>query len=326
MHTTDTKGAAGSSAAAGGAPSAPPLPPSYDDVISGLQDEAGEGSTSASNRRENVEQAGPFGNRVPKPSAPQQSGESQPLISSYLPPDPYAARDADALSSRDFFGSLEYKRTSKGYSSSDRWLNSDARALLRFLNECNERPRVTIEVVGSHDENRVTDSVRTENGQVRRDTQTRRETVVDFKFTMELTPFIHEKGSLYAARSPVTNQPMDIRDIVQSYVDSDNALKEIRVAKKAIWDYDAVRREIARVVQEAGYPHNVLVTFPMAQDCIKVKSNAMVSRVWRHPITSFLCCISCACLVGWPIERAATSKWRNMIASDFVVMLSPQDY
>ncbi|KAJ2346438.1 hypothetical protein GGF43_004985, partial [Coemansia sp. RSA 2618] len=315
-------------------PSAPPLPPSYDDVISSMHEEAGESSQTASSStapaqthiqalRQGQGEMGPFGTKVP---SPPHSGESQPLIPTYNPPSlPGTYRDAETMSSRDFFASLEYKRTTKGYSSSDTWLNSDVRALRRFITECNERPRVSVAVVGSHVEERESESSRVENGRTQRTTSTQRETVVDFRFSLELTPFIHDTGTLHASRA-ADGEPMDIELLLQSYVNADNVLKQLCVMKKAMWDYDSVRREITRVIKDSGYPHTVSVTFPMDNDCIKVKSNSVVGRVWRHPITSFLCVLSCACLVGWPLERAATRRWRDMLMSNFVVLASPHDY
>ncbi|KAJ2633993.1 hypothetical protein H4R22_000081 [Coemansia sp. RSA 1290] len=293
-------------------PSAPLLP-SYDDVISSIHEDAGESS------------------RNPAMPAHRQS-ESKPSIEQpllYSPPtirEGSSTRNAGSMTSQEFFRQLEYKRTSKGYSSSDEWLNTDARALRRFFEECNERPRVQVEVTGSHMEDRTVESEREVNGRTRRETHTRQEKVVDFKFSLDLTPFIHEKGNIYGVRPDANSEPYDIEQVVESYVKADNALKEIRIMKKAIWDYGAVRREIQHVVKQTGYPHSVTVTFPMSNDCIKVKSHSVVSRVWRHPVTSFLCFISCACLVGWPLERMATQKWRNRLMSDFVVLSAPRDY
>ncbi|KAJ2852075.1 hypothetical protein IWW36_000654 [Coemansia brasiliensis] len=289
-------------------PSAPPLLPSYDDVISSTHEDTGESSRNPAN---NVPT-----NRQSIDGKPLHI-EQQPLLP-YSPPtirEGNSVRNADSMTSQEFFRQLEYKRTSKGYSSCDEWLNTDARALRRFFEECNERPRVQVEVVGSHMEDRRT----------RRETHTRRE-VVDFKFSLDLTPFIHEKGNIYGVRPNATSEPYDIEQVVESYVKADNVLKEIRVMKKAIWDYDAVRREILQVVKQTGYPHSVAVTFPMSNDCIKVKSHSVVGRMWRHPVTRFLCFISCACLVGWPLERMATQKWRNRLMSDFVVLSAPRDY
>ncbi|KAJ2152177.1 hypothetical protein IWW43_001985 [Coemansia sp. RSA 1935] len=304
-------------------PSAPPLPPSYDDVISSMHSEAGT-SQAALDPAHTQGETGPFG----KALSPRPSEEHQPLIT-YSPPLPGTYRDADTMSSRDFFASLEYKRTGKGYSSNDWWLNTNVCALRRFINECNERPRVSVEVVGSHTEERVTETISTDsrnpNDRMQRMTSTSRDTVVDFRFSLELTPFIHSKGTLHMTHTP-GSEPMDIDEFLQTYVETDNVLKQLQVTKKAIWDYDAVRTEITKLVKSTGYPHSVHITFPMGNDCIKIKSHSVVSRVWRHPVTSFLCFVSCACLLGWPVERAATQKWRNKLMSDFVVLASPRDY
>ncbi|KAJ2815945.1 hypothetical protein GGI24_005879, partial [Coemansia furcata] len=239
---------------------------------------------------------GPFGDHKSPPPAPvspglaaagQTSGESEPLMAvcSRNPPTSSTfvpgrgSGDPSELSSRDFFASLEYKRSSKGYSSADPWLNTDSRALLRFITECNERPRVSVEVVGSHTESRVVESTRTENGQTRCETHTHQERIVDFKFSLELTPYVHDKGSLYTARGP-SGEPYDISTILDDYVRADNFLKEIRVQKKVIWDYDLVRREIADFIKTTGYPHTVTVSFPMEHDRISVKSHNAAAKIW----------------------------------------------
>ncbi|KAJ2009030.1 hypothetical protein GGI06_005227, partial [Coemansia sp. S85] len=176
-------------------PSAPPLlPPSYDDVLSSIHNDASAGSSNrrgpngswqgpSTDRPLSSSSAplhqgpypaagsstGPFGDhKAPAPVSPSlapagiAAGESEPLITIYATNPPASSTfvpgrgsgDPGELSSRDFFASLEYKRSSKGYSSADPWLNTNSRALLRFITECNERPRVSVEVVGSHTENR----------------------------------------------------------------------------------------------------------------------------------------------------------------------------
>ncbi|KAJ2557073.1 hypothetical protein EV175_001572 [Coemansia sp. RSA 1933] len=306
-------------------PTAPLLPPpSYDDAVIDIHNDlaAGEGSSSGGAGRST--EVGPFGDAKPAAPLPDIHGEEEahPLIA---PSSPQGAA-SDGLTSRNFFASLEYQRTAKGYSSTDAWLNTDARALRRFIYESNERPRVSVEVVGSHTEARTVESTsRMENGQTRRETHTHQNTVVDFKFSLELTPYIHERGTLYTARGP-SGEPYDLDVVLEDYVKAENVLKELRVQKKVIWDYDLVRTEIARFVKSTGYPHTVRVSFPMENDSITVRSNHMLGKMWRHPVTSFLCFISCACLVGWPIQYMATKQWRNKVMSDFVVLASPKDY
>ncbi|KAJ2516568.1 hypothetical protein H4217_004496 [Coemansia sp. RSA 1939] len=337
------------------APLLPP-PPSYDDVVINIGnggDAAGTGGSSSNGRAVAVSGdgrdpgVGPFGDAKPMvPPAPAHTAaasvgrseeEAHPLL--LMPAELNQIQEqqqqlqqpggsaADTLSSRDFFASLEYTRSAKGYTSSDAWLNTDVRALKRFISECNERPRVSVEVVGSHTEARTEHTTtRTNDGQTRQETRTRHDTVVDFKFAVELTPYIHGRGTLYTAQSPGTGEPYDLDRLLADYVGASNMLKEIRVQKKAIWDYELVRTEIKRLVKSTGYPHNVAVSFPMENDATVVRSSHTLGRAWRHPVTSFLCFITCACLVGWPLQYAATRRWRNKIMSDFVVLSSPKDY
>ncbi|KAJ2860622.1 hypothetical protein GGI22_002671, partial [Coemansia erecta] len=307
-------------------PTAPALPPpSYDDAVTDIHHDldgdmaAGESSTGG--RSSGV---GPFGDAKPTASSRVGDGEHMLLLPSPTDADPTLS---GGLTSRDFFASLEYKRTSKGYESTDAWLNSDAYALRRFIDECNERPRVSVEVVGSHIEDRVVveSTTQTESGQTRHETHTHRDTVVDFRFSLELTPYIHERGTIYTARG-ASGEPYDLDALLAGYVRAENILKELKVQKKVIWDYEMVRAEIARFVKSTGYPHTVKVSFPMENDAIVVRSNHALGKLWRHPVTSFLCFISCACLVGWPVHYAATKRWRNKVMSDFVVLASPKDY
>ncbi|KAJ2507554.1 hypothetical protein GGI11_006319 [Coemansia sp. RSA 2049] len=341
---------------ASAAPLLPP-PPSYDDVVINIDnggDAAGTGGSSngravAVSGHGRDPGVGPFGDAKPMvPPAPAHTAaasvgrseeEAHPLLlmpselsriqeqqQQSLQQQPGASA-ADTLSSRDFFASLEYMRSAKGYTSSDAWLNTDVRALKRFISECNERPRVSVEVVGSHTEARTEHTTtRTNDGQTRQETTTRHDKVVDFKFAVELTPYIHGRGTLYTAQSPGTGEPYDLDRLLADYVGASNMLKEIKVQKKAIWDYELVRTEIKRLVKSTGYPHNVAVSFPMENDATVVRSSHTLGRAWRHPVTSFLCFITCACLVGWPLQYAATRRWRNKIMSDFVVLSSPKDY
>ncbi|KAJ2606249.1 hypothetical protein H4R99_000457 [Coemansia sp. RSA 1722] len=283
-------------------PSAPQLPPpSYDDVLF----------------EQHLAHTDP-GHSVETESAPLISTDNNHRQN---------ARDANTLSSQEFFAQLQYKRTAKGYSSSDAWLNTSTEALRRFINECNnDKPRVSIEVIGSHTYQKPVETFRTdENGRQQRYTTTQTEYVTDFKFVLELTPDIYDKGSLYTARAN-DGQPYDLDKVLEDYVKADNFLKEIQVQKKVIWDYDLVRREITAFIRNTGYPHTVKVSFPMENEKITVRSHNQMAQVWRHPVTSFLCFVTCLCVVGWPVRYLAARRWKNKIMSDFVVLASPKDF
>ncbi|KAJ2709100.1 hypothetical protein H4R19_004422 [Coemansia spiralis] len=299
---------------------------------------SGQASTSTAAAAAQPE-VGPFGTSkgVPGASASAAASESDEAQSLLVD---HGGGGLEVQSSRDFFSSLEYQRTSKGYSSADPRLNTDARALRRFIVETNERPRVTIHVEGSHLEDRPTsgstqisttsdyqqEQEQRAAGMYQRPPDTQREKVVDFNFSLELTPFIHSKGNLYTARRQ-GGEAYEIDAILEDYVRSDNVLKEICVQKKAIWDYDATRRLIIDFIRiTVGYPHMVSVQFPMENDRVCVKSHSAIGRAWRHPVTSFLCFITCACAIGWPIRHLATKRWRNKLMSDFVVLVAPYDY
>ncbi|KAJ1730232.1 hypothetical protein LPJ61_003122, partial [Coemansia biformis] len=201
-------------AASSNSNSAAAAPPSYDDVMQSVHEELAvseNGQASSSTAAAVVPpEMGPFSTAKSAPAEDADGhGEALPLIVQRGSSGEGAGNDPSTLSSRDFFSSLEYKRTSKGYSSTDALLNTDARALRRFITETNERPRVTIEVEGSHMEDRPTrcmgqdscgDNSQHERQQhgtsVYQESHSRREKVVDFRFSLELTPFIHDKGSL----------------------------------------------------------------------------------------------------------------------------------
>ncbi|KAJ1725711.1 hypothetical protein LPJ53_000190 [Coemansia erecta] len=289
-------------------PSAPQLPPpSYDDVLQSAHSEYGGGS----GQTDSLTMRGAQG---------QDSGEMHPLIEQH-------PGDAGQLSSRDFFSRLEYRRTNKGYSSSDVWLNTDARALRRFIDEGNDKPRVTIEVTGYHMEDKVVESYRTDDqGRQQVHRHTHRENITDFKFSLELTPFIHDRGTLYTARRATDGEAYDIDQVLEDYVAAKGFLKEIRVQKRVIWDYELVRREVCAFIKSTGYPHSVSVGFPMENDKVTVRSHRTAGRVWRHPVTKFLCFVTCACLVGWPVQYLAGRRWRDKVMSDFVVLASPKDF
>ncbi|KAI7826304.1 hypothetical protein BX661DRAFT_183764 [Kickxella alabastrina] len=308
-------------------------PPSYDDVALDIQAEHinNQPSPSSFPQYTALPDTLTHDTAQPLPSSAAAANEVEPLIGyqhihpANTSPGHHPAQ-VTSLSLRDFFASLEYKRSSKGYSSSDQWLNTDPAALLRFISECNERPRVNIEVKGTHTENKVVENFSTgENGQTRRESHTQQESIVDFQFSLELTSYIHERGTLYTARGS-DGEPVDLQGVLADYIRTDNFLKEIKVQKKAIWDYELVRREMVAFVKSTGYPHTVTVSFPMDNDRIVVRSHGRAAQIWRHPVTNFLCVITCACLVGWPMRYFSVRKWRNKVMSDFAVLVSPKDF
>ncbi|KAI7832912.1 hypothetical protein BX661DRAFT_178770 [Kickxella alabastrina] len=313
-------------------PSEPKLsPPSYNDVVIEISPEPRSNTRQAPSKQQTTipnDTENPVELPTLQPSAIFPEPQHHPL-------DATVTTTATATNSNNisppvskFLASLMYKKSSQGYSSSDPRLNTDPEALLRFINECNDRPLITIEVVGSHTVRKEFQRVFTlENGQTRRETRTQVETVEDFRFYLDLTPYIHETGTLRITTGnddePMWDTP---QQLLSDYTITGSALKKLRVNKKVTWDFAQMDNEIAALVHCIGYPHTVSVSFPTDNDRIVVRSHSRLTKVWLHPVTIFFCVVSCAWVVGLPIKRRAGKRWKNRLDSEFGVMVSPMEY
>ncbi|KAJ1895377.1 hypothetical protein LPJ66_004630 [Kickxella alabastrina] len=332
-------------------PSAPQFPPpSYDVVAMGIQGEFGDNkSTSSSSHR-----------RTPSGTGGWQDPsviEAEPLVEPRHP-HPAASPQADnslyanSLSRREFLSSLEYEKTCNGSYSSDPWINTDPVALLRFINECNDRPHLVVKIQGSYTHFKDVESIVTpENGEPRKVVNKVWENIVDFDCSLDMSAYIEEKGTLHAARKEKRYiEQYDIHELLYSYIAAENFLKEFRVDKKVIWDYELVKRELRALIKSTGYPNNITIEFPLENDRIVVRSHRTMAKVWRHPATHPLCFIACACLIsflgkvrghlvtyaicflicacliGFLMEYFATKQWRDKLKSNFVISTSPKDF
>ncbi|KAI7826339.1 hypothetical protein BX661DRAFT_198935 [Kickxella alabastrina] len=110
--------------------------------------------------------------------------------------------------------------------------------------------------------------------------------------------FKDEKGTLHGARKKNRYiEKYDIHELLYDYTVAENFLKELRVDKKVIWDYDLVKRELRALIKSTGYPNNITIEFPLENDRIVVRSHRTMAKVWRHPVT--MLCASSPALV-WP--------------------------
>ncbi|KAJ1944052.1 hypothetical protein GGF37_002372 [Kickxella alabastrina] len=332
-------------------PSAPQFPPpSYDIVNMGIQAKFDDNqSTSSSSHRRTP--SGTGGWQVPSVI------EARPLVEP-RGPHPAASSQADnslyvnSLSRREFLSSLEYEKRCDGSYSSDPWINTDPVALLRFINECNDRPHLVVKIQGSYARFKDVERIETsQDGQSRKVVNKVWENIVDLNCSLDMSAYIEEKGTLHGARKKNRYiEKYDIHELLYDYTVAENFLKELRVDKKVIWDYDLVKRELRALIKSTGYPNNITIEFPLENDRIVVRSHRTMAKVWRHPVTHALCFITCTCLagflnkvlshlvayamcffvciclIGFLVEYFAAKRWRNKLKSDFVISTSPKDF
>ncbi|KAJ1914844.1 hypothetical protein H4219_004610 [Mycoemilia scoparia] len=341
-------------------------PPAYDEVISNLESETRPLLDNTSRTRANTSGNNPAISNLqqnehhrPASTTPyvghRRSNNTGGAGASTHRSNSVASGGSSIDSLNSILVGLDYDQTTHGYTSCDVALNTDPDLLYKFVTSLNSRPTVTAVVTGymyrdatpdpfpipdpnqtqynttntnssHHDRLEQCNRIFNTNGN-RCGGSGSGGQIQDFKFSLDLTPFINPNGSqLYSTTttsrnnnnskrpsigrnsilqyqqqqqqhhhpgsSPSALEEQETMSLLLDYTNSESTIKQLHVQKRVIWDYERARKAIKQAVVECGYPHYVKVEFPMSQDQIKVYSNTIWGRMWFSGFLTFLLIIS----------------------------------
>ncbi|KAI8896105.1 hypothetical protein BC833DRAFT_598865 [Globomyces pollinis-pini] len=201
-------------------------------------------------------------------------------------------------------------------------LDSDTDELWKFFMSHLSPPKVTIQVNGHHQETRTRTVVR--DGQSHMETY--QESVQDFNFTFDISPFVSPLWARIAC-VPIPGQPpKTYKDTLAEYATSKNKLKEIHLEKQANWDYGQISNMIVGCVRATGYPHSIIVTYPTTGNKVHVYASGGVSQLAHNNCVKCLCVVTCLCIIFFPMYYMARKKTSNKIICDYSINLSPMEF
>ena len=116
------------------------------------------------------------------------------------------------------------------------------------------------------------------------------------------------------------------RGLLEEYVASPSKLKQMHMTKQISWDFAQVTQMLHFLVRQAGYHHNVSITYPVVGQHCWVYSPSLISKVSHDKCLQCLTCITCTWIIFVPLYYAFRQKASNKIVADYPCSISPQDF
>ncbi|GJJ71628.1 hypothetical protein EMPS_03978 [Entomortierella parvispora] len=259
----------------------------------------------------------------PPPSNGSSSGSAPTLPVSYQAPAvPFAGvPDAPGLINPQDISIADFKRTKKGVESYDRVL-ADPYQLYRFFVARNDRPSMNVVINGYHIERRQ-ETVKDSDGHSKCVTKNVR--VDDFNITIDLTPYIQARGTLYTTPDPKTGVAPSLREVMEQYADNENPFKEIHMHKTVVWDYAELTGAITHAIRCTNYRYSIDISYPCSNNVVKAFSSAPLAEFMRNGWTKALCCLTGLGLIFYP-ARAFYKEVDETLKSEFEMSISTRDF
>jgi len=171
----------------------------------------------------------------------------------------------------------------------------------KFLITYADRPSsILIEITGSHTEREIFFN-NDANGN--RTEQTREKTIVDFRYQLDLSPYIQPMGQINADAA------------IDGYLASKNKLRQIINEKIVNFDIAGFKSLVMERLRQLGYvgyfsSHRVDVNLKYFPGHVKVQDSSSLSVCLRNPMTDCLCILSCLCVCYYPIKYCYEANFR----------------
>ncbi|CAG8585513.1 10672_t:CDS:2 [Ambispora gerdemannii] len=212
-----------------------------------------------------------------------------------------------------------FERTQEGVFSDDDKLNKESESLFRFFQAHNDKPQMAVSILGYHEESRSEHYFYTDDQGVRQSgTRHYTEQVTDFHLNLEVTEYISDYGKITTV--PEKNKPTkEIKELLEEYIKHKNSLKEIEMRKMVKWEYEGISKAITAAIRSQGYSKYLTISYPLRNHIVTVHSNTKLSRFARHPVTKFLCILSCLWIIFLPLSWLYKKSFKNQLRSEFQV-------
>ena len=186
--------------------------------------------------------------------------------------------------------------------------------LTRFFQTHNTKPGMRLKVHGYHKKRKTTGS-----GKKRK---TRTVTVTDFRYSFDLDELVAPFGYMQATPDAM-GEPRKLSQVLEEYIGSTNALKEIN-CHKHVDGFDTTQACTAveeHLRQVLGFRRRISVTVSYPNSTVKVVTPTRIAKVAQctknHPCAKLACLCTCTCLVWYPLIHVLGDK-QDQIYSNFV--------
>lgn len=166
-----------------------------------------------------------------------------------------------------------------------------------------EKPKLFMRVHGWHHEQRQIVEMR--DG--KRHTRTETVVVTDFNFSLDLSDFVCPGWSRIMSVPEGNEKQKTFQETLKEYATSEAAIKQIKMKKQAIWDFEQVSKSVEFAIRQMHYPHKVEITFPTHADEVFVHNSSLLSKMSQNSWLQCLIIITCLWIVFLPIYLTMSS-------------------
>ncbi|KAI9208892.1 uncharacterized protein BJ171DRAFT_437614 [Polychytrium aggregatum] len=182
--------------------------------------------------------------------------------------------------------------------------------LWKFFLSHLSKPTLLVHILGQHEET-YTEVVHGDNGTR---VETRSRTVTDFSFNFDVSHYIAPAWSRVVCIPKQGKPSQNYRQALEEFTFSSNIFKEIHMVKQVFWDYPSLTNAIVSAIRRTGYPHRIMVSYPLKNAKIWVFSDHPLSKMAHNTCVNVLCVLTCMCIIFWPI-LALSSKLVSSVAA-----------
>ena len=120
--------------------------------------------------------------------------------------------------------------------------------------------------------------------------------------------------------------PRSLPQVLEGYVDSTNALKEIRMSKHISgFAFNAVRKAFVARIRQLGFRKRISVNFSIGNNCVKVITPTCIAKTANDDAFKCLMLVTCLCIVWYPL-KSAFGDLHEGIHSNFQTVVSGETW
>lgn len=154
--------------------------------------------------------------------------------------------------------------------------------------------------------------------------QTRDQNKTYFELSYDISQFVSSTGNIHIPSSGDSVE--EIQCLLSKHASDPNRLKRIVLKKEVQWDYGGLTQALTAAIRFKGFRHLLSINYRLENHILEVASDSKLARWLRHPLSKFLCAISCLCIVAWPTAFLYRRKHERKLTSTFAMSITPEEW
>ncbi|KAI9291564.1 hypothetical protein K502DRAFT_352861 [Neoconidiobolus thromboides FSU 785] len=216
---------------------------------------------------------------------------------------------------------LEIEISQSGVLSHDERLNQDPILLKNFIYTHNVKPEMKIHIEGKRKESYEATEVYYENNEKKERQVKMTRHIIDFSKVFDLTNYISQRGEIYSTNRAEDSE-FKLEQEINNYIQSEATLKEFKLIKEVIWDYDLLAKKIKKVLRMEGYRHKICIYYTFNRKEIIIRKKNWINTFINNPLFVALNVVSLAFIVTWPLSTIFKETYCDSLKSKFTMNIS----